>query len=447
MVGGLAALLVAVTSGAWATSAAPMSSSLASEVTASTIYTGIAQVEATAQTASATPVILFYGATGALLESVSGAAVQATAGRWSAIQPVVAIAPPGTTSAKLAFSGPARSAVAVKDESLTSAPAQLASDVEGPLHTAGNQIVQANGSPLILRGFDFYGLVDSATPALSQQVFIAAKEWGANLIRVSLVENYLVSGMCGYSSSYASDISQVVNWITSLGMVALLDLHLSAPVLCLTPGEQEMADDPGSLEFWNELASQYKANQLVAFDLFNEPHGISNQVWLNGGQATDFVTYQAVGMQELYDTVRATGAQNLTFISGNNWGNTLPGTLVSGSNIVYSVHAYTCPNSLPPDCTDATPYDPSTLLDPWAAPSSEIPVFVGEFGWPSPSNGAYMRNVIAFAQAHGWGWDAYAWTDPPSSYALIAQDPTSGPYEPSPTGMPALDALAGGDSG
>jgi len=149
-------------------------------------------------------------------------------------------------------------------------------------------------------------------------------------------------------------------------------------------------------------------------------------------------------MQQLYDAVRSTGATNLVVVSGNNWANDVPSTLVRGTNIVYAVHAYTCPQGTPPSCTTPSPYDPSGLLGPWVSFGAGHPVLVTEFGWPSPFDGTYDRAVVSFARAQGWGWSAFVWDGTTSSpWSLVASMPASGPFEPSPSGMPLLAALSG----
>jgi hypothetical protein len=203
-----------------------------------------------------------------------------------------------------------------------------------------------------------------------------------------------------------------------------------------------MANSPGATDFWSSVASRYANNPLVAFDLYNEPHDISDQVWLNGGLAFyGLLPYTVAGMQQLYSTVRATGSKNLVIATGNNWGNSLPSTLVSGTNIVYGIHVYTCPGDAPPNCSTSNPYDPSPMLQPWVARSANVPVLVSEFGWPANSNGIYNAAVIAFAKAHDWGWNVFAWTTI-EPWGLIATDPAGGPYEPTVSGMPVLSALA-----
>ena len=197
----------------------------------------------------------------------------------------------------------------------------VAPSVVGPLHTSGNQIVQANGQSIMLRGVVMPGLQISSTMSgtgASEQTVIEAKDWGANFVRVPLSEEYWLTSNCDYSPTYQATVDQVVNWITSLGMVALLDLHTNSVSSCETgtPSQHNMADEAQSPTFWSQVAARYgnpkspEYNPLVAFDLYNEPEGISQSIWLNGGETTDTytgVSYDAAGMQQLYNSVRAGG--------------------------------------------------------------------------------------------------------------------------------------------
>jgi hypothetical protein len=200
-----------------------------------------------------------------------------------------------------------------------------------------------------------------------------------------------------------------------------------------------MADSPSSVTFWKQVAARYKSNPLVAFDLYNEPHDISSSVWLKGGQVTENgTTFTAAGMQQLYNAVRSQGASNLVFASGNNWANTFP-PLLSGYNVVYAVHAYTCPTAPPPTCTTPNPYDPSSILGSWVSPSGSHPVMVTEFGWPDAGNGRYIASVVNYAESHGWGWNVFAWDGTSTGlFTLLAEVGPGAAYEPKPSGMSAI---------
>lgn len=421
-------------------------------VSAGGLYSAGAVVSSSGASIAVAEAEAFFDSSGHELDVVWGPGVTATSSVWVPAPTMYAIAPPSATYTAFGVlvnaSKPGQT-VLIESPFITVAPDHPAANVSGPLHTSGNQIVDSLGHSVLLRGVVLTGLEQSAyVPAVTEQAVLQAKDWGANLIRVPLGEQFWLSSNCDHAAGYASFVDQLVDWITSLGMVALLDLHTNTVGGCQAGATHDMADAAQAPEFWKQVAARYASNPLVAFDLYNEPHDISDAVWLNGGTVTDSSapaqSYQAAGMQQLYDAVRSSGAGNLVLVSGNNWATTLPTNLVHGTNIVYGVHAYTCSQAAPPLCANSDPLDPSQILGSWVAPSATVPVMVTEFGWPSQSDGTYASNVIAFAQSHDWGWAAFAW-DPSSeaAWSLVEQYTASGPYEPSPSGMPVLSALAG----
>jgi len=326
------------------------------------------------------------------------------------------------------------------------------SAIVGPLRVSGNAIVDANGHPVILRGLARAGL--NAKPYVENDShldaanFDAMKSWGANIVRIYLGQQFWLSNECEYVNYYPRKVDQVVDWITSRGMVALLDLNWNTRNSCLKSKGQKMADT-GSITFWHEVATRYKDNPLVAFDLYNEPHGITWSVWRDGGQIVDVdLTWTAAGMQQMYDAVRETGAQNLVFVSGNVWANMPPPSQyqLTGSNIVYATHWYTCPNDPPPTCTTSDPYNPAPpgkRLNAWLPLMTTHPVVITEFGWPDSNDGTYTKNVIDWAASHHAGWIAYHWGIGNGTRHLdfgLLRDWTT--WAPDPAGQPVKDALA-----
>lgn len=296
--------------------------------------------------------------------------------------------------------------------------------VRGPLSVHGNRIFDSAGKAIALRGvnstwFDVHskGLWDGSP--LADISIAGMKLWGANIVRVELNEAFWNSGECAFNAGYASQIDRVVQSVTSRGMVALIDLHVVTRTPCAQSGLWALPG-AGAVTFWKEVAARYKSNPLVAFDLFNEPHDVTAATWLNGGTVTSGgITYQAVGMQKLADTVRSTGASNLIFASGANWALNAPQAWIKGSNIVYAAHAYTCPQYGPPACSSKEPFNPAPRdgsgLSSWNFVASVAPVVVTEFGWPGFSlDGAFMRNVIAWAEDNAQGWIAFDWTAQPA---------------------------------
>ncbi len=99
--------------------------------------------------------------------------------------------------------------------------------------------------------------------------------------------------------------------------------------------------DTNSITFWSQVASIYKNDGRVLFELYNEPHDIPWTVWKSGGMTSG--GWIAAGMQQLYDAVRAAGADNLAVIGGLNFAYDLsgvPANRISGYNILYVTNPY-----------------------------------------------------------------------------------------------------------
>jgi hypothetical protein len=299
---------------------------------------------------------------------------------------------------------------------------------------------------------------------LDDHEFDQARAWGANVVRVTLNEDYW-NQQCPtswYDPGYRYRVDSIVDWVTSRGMVALLELTTNPRFVCDTQAQsrQRMPDYPGSVIFWGNVAARYKDNPLVAFGLYNEPHDVNEDVWSHGGTITEFpVTWAAAGMQQLYNAIRGVGAQNLVFASGLDWGARAPSVVLSGTNVAYSEHVYTCPNYPPPKCIQphtvgpfgllwvnspvANPYDPTPLMNSWDPLAGSQPVVISEFGWPSSDDGTYNANVISAAEARGRGWIAYAWNGTTTGTFNLLD--TVGPtvdYTPSPSGAPVKAGLS-----
>jgi hypothetical protein len=413
------------------------------------IYSGSVFALAGGKSRLVEPVLVFRSADGTPTASVWGQGTPDATSGWVKTVPVVGIAPKGSSYVELAilFFGVVQGEVHYLDAPLLTTTQSAASPVDGPLRTVGNQILDAKGHKVQLRGIQRYGLeADGYNPNFDQNDIAHAKQWGANFIRISLGEERWVAGSCGYDPSYVSKVDSIVRWVTQLRMVALLDLHFNTITPCSKPGLQKMADAPGATTFWRQVAERYGSNPLVAFDLYNEPHDIPDAIWRNGGPVNQGgVTFVAAGMQQLYDAVRGVGASNLVFVSGNQWATRFPGdALINGYNVVYAVHAYTCPQTPPPRCSSPDPYNAPQLLSSWVGPSATAPVVLTEFGWPDPKDGRYISNVINFADEHGWGWGVFAWDgNTGGQFDLLADVGPGANYEPSPAGMAVIAGLAG----
>jgi hypothetical protein len=405
---------------------------------------GSFSVRADARAGDVDAAVVFFDSRRHQLDAAFGQLLSPSTRGWSRAYDAIGVAPSGTAYAVLQFAVNASTssgATYYLDNASLDQYSSSSADVIGPLRTVGNRVVDARGHTVVLRGFTRSGLEGTAADPPTAEDIAHAKGWGANVIRLPLGEQFLLTSSCNYESGYLAEIDNAVDLVTRLGMVALLDLHTNSLTNCGSYGQQPMADYPGSISFWKELAGRYQHNPLVAFDLYNEPHDISDDVWRSGGSVTWHGTrFTAAGMQQMYDAVRSTGARNLVIVTGNGWGNRWPATApLPGYNIVYGAHAYTCQVSPPPDCANPAPYDPSQFFQWWVEPGASVPVAVTEFGWPDPSDGRYLTAVINFARAQGWGWTVYTWGDANwGPFSLLATAGRGRAYEPQPTGEAVL---------
>jgi hypothetical protein len=409
-------------------------------------YVGSAYARAAGGAAELRMVMRFIDRAGKVTDTEAGQLTSDTH-RWRLLPAVAAISPRTTAKVQLgvAFGSPAAGVQLVDDASIARTPGGHAR-VVGPLHTRGTQIIDGDGHPLILRGIQRFGLEGGNDNPLPTQAEIQQLSlWGANVVRLSLGEQKWLQSSCQYEPRYPQIVDRVVHWITSRGMVALLNLHFATAGMCIKPTLIPMADSPGSITFWQEVANRYKNNGLVAFDLFNEPY-VPQSVWLNGGTFVfDKRVIPAVGMQQLYDAVRATGAQNLVVISGLVYSSYAVTRFVEGTNIVYGPHVYTCPTVAPPYCNNQDPANPVPIISRWLDVGKRYPMMITEFGWPTTDSSAFNANVIHFAEVHHWSWSAFAWDGGTNGlFDLVqphkASDGTT--IEPNQSGMPLVAGFA-----
>lgn len=360
--------------------------------------------------------------------------------------PVVGLSPAGTAYVVFGLTmyqtqmGEVHYVDSVSLTSTTASPRAL----RAPFHTSGNGIYGADGVRVVFRGVHREGTQVGVRLFPSATEIAQTRVWGSNVVRVPLNEAEWLN-TCPSSptndSTYPGFVDSEVKAITSRGMLAILDLHWNVTGTCTAASQQAMADAAYAPRFWSVVAARYKTNPLVAFDLYNEPHDISDAVWLNGGTATyGGRSFKAAGMQQLYNAVRATGATNLVFASGNAWGARPAATRVKGTNLVNAIHAYPCGQGLTQACTATTSLDPTPTLNLWSTVATSSPVMVTEFGFPNRNSGTFIGNVIAAAKARGWGWSAFSWGSwADTQWRLVAS--TGQTYEPSPAGVPVLAGL------
>lgn len=156
-----------------------------------------------------------------------------------------------------------------------------------PLHTRGTKIVNAETSePVRLRGVNRSGLEYSApaypgslaTAGISEAEFDEIADWGANLVRIPFNQSWALR-TSGYDpEAYLAALDQVIAMAAERGAYTLLDLQwldAASPRGRLPSGGANFVPplpNLGSIELWRQLASRYRGEPAVLYDIFNEPH-------------------------------------------------------------------------------------------------------------------------------------------------------------------------------
>jgi hypothetical protein len=279
------------------------------------------------------------------------------------------------------------------------------------LHVVGDTLVDG-GKTVRLLGVDRSGTEYACLQGTSifdgpvdQTAVSAIVSWHANAVRVPLNEDCWlgINGVPAATSgtAYQTGIAQWVTLLRQNGLYVILDLHWNNGGSGQATGQQEMADADHAPAFWTGVASAFKGDLGVVFDLYNEPHDISWSCWLNGGcQANG---WNVAGMQQLLDAVRATGAENVVMAGGLSYAGDLSEWLANepsdpAGNLAASFHAYNFSNCSTSSCwtTDLLPV------------AEHVPLVTGELGENDCAHG-YIDGYMSWADGAGVSYLGWAW--------------------------------------
>ena len=317
-----------------------------------------------------------------------------------------------------------------------------------------NQLVDASGKQLRLLGVNIQGTESAcirnkgiSTSPLTASEAEEMASWGANAVRVPLNEDCWL-GINGAPARYSGGAyrAAIIEWVSELnahGIVAILDLHWSAPGQIRATEEWPMADADHSLQFWSDVASSFVSDKGVVFDLFNEPYlGLGHpsvadwECWQKGCEGSfpvcnsgdhiaggptrqcHSVVFRTAGMQQLLDSVRRTGARQPVMIGGLDWASDLctgrgPASTAEGClwlkyqptdpdhQLMASIHNYNFTSCNTLSCWNSN-------ISPLA---ENVPVVTGELG-ERDCSASYIDRYMSWADQHGISYLAWAWQSP-----------------------------------
>jgi endoglucanase len=342
---------------------------------------------------------------------------------------------------------------------------------------SGNHFVNGAGQTIQLRGVN----VSSSEYACAENfgyddgdyteaTAAAIAAWGANAVRIPLNEDcWLNTNLPGGDpyggAGYQQEIESFVSDLGAHGIYAILDLHWTAPGNQTALEQQPMPDMDHSPAFWTSVATAFKSNPTVVFDLFNEPYDPTDRRSGGDENASDAITwgcwesgtrpdpvgggapgipcdtqayddsgmptsrYEVAGMQTLLNAIRSAGATQPIMVGGLDYADDLGDTSdANGSGQGWMQHAPNDPlnqeaasfhNYQGKGCDNQACWESSVK-----AVAAHVPVITGEFAEDNylasgcnPNAGAstFDDRYMNWADSSGVSYLAWVWLvdDPP----------------------------------
>lgn len=303
------------------------------------------------------------------------------------------------------------------------------------IKVVGNRFVNAQGKTIRLTGVDRAmscngHLMDGPGDAAEVQTM---KSWGINAVRISTMMEDCWLGINNeppqYSGvNYRNAVINYVNLLNQNGIYAIVDLHLNDPGTYSYHAQQVMADEDHSLDYWTSVANTFKSDPAVIFEPYNEPHVSASDTnatdvwacWRDGCQANVLnhsyngpqtpLKWQLAGMQQLVNTIRATGAHNVVSLGGLAFSNSLRGILQKDSsgkpylpNDPQHQEAISFHNYQGWGCGVVSCWN-STVLPV----AQKMPVITTEFG-EKDCNSTFVLPWMQWADTNGVSYTAWVW--------------------------------------
>ncbi|MEV4054825.1 cellulase family glycosylhydrolase [Amycolatopsis sp. NPDC049688] len=287
------------------------------------------------------------------------------------------------------------------------------------LHVDGTRILEANGSPFVMRGVNHaYVWYPSQNRA-----FADIKSFGTNTVRV-----VLGSGQ-RWGPTPAAEVTGVIGQCKQNRLICVLEVHDTTGY-----GEQSGAatlDQAAS--YWISVASALQGQEnYVAINLGNEPFGNDQQVSATWATATG----------NAIKRLRAAGLQHLLLADAPMWGQDWQNIMRDNAatvfnadpqhNTVFSIHMYGV-------------YDTAAEINAYfdAFRTAGLPLVVGEFGGMHTDGNPDEDTIMAQAQARGLGYLGWSWSGNSSEVAYLDMTNNFDPASLTPWGDRFLNGANG----
>ncbi|MFH1500206.1 MAG: cellulase family glycosylhydrolase [Verrucomicrobiota bacterium] len=322
------------------------------------------------------------------------------------------------------------------------------------IKVVGNRLHDTSGREVWLQGVNVPSLEWSPKgDNVLRSTLVVIDDWKATGIRLPVKDIYWFGKSPEQEDggkAYRELVDAIIILAANRGVYVVLDLHHYR-----APKEEHIA-------FWTDAATRYRNHPAVLFDLLNEPHGISWDVWRDGGFVSErkagadednFLSdeekvkaklgFRSPGMQRMVEVVRATGARNVIVAGGLDYAYDLSGILkgyaltdtAEGNGIMYASHIYPWKRDWQGKMLDI---------------AAHHPILIGEVGadnrkqpWEKAENfvqpETWVPDMLGLIQKHRLNWTGWSFHPKAGPRMLLDWRYTPTPY----WGEPAKRALAG----
>lgn len=154
------------------------------------------------------------------------------------------------------------------------------------------------------------------------------KSLGCDVIRLPINLHAMTDGAPNYTLDplFLNFLDQVVDWAEELEMHLIIDNHTFDPVVETDPAIEDVL-----VKIWPQVAAHYSdRSEHIYYEVLNEPHGISNEVW-------------GTIQQKVIDAIRSEDMEHYIIVGGTNYNSytTLADLPVyDDDKIIYTFHFY-----------------------------------------------------------------------------------------------------------
>ncbi|KAJ3209058.1 hypothetical protein HDU82_001485 [Entophlyctis luteolus] len=236
----------------------------------------------------------------------------------------------------------------------------------------------------------------------------------SNLFRISFAWERVQPTLNGdLNAAYLASIDSAVQTATSLGAVAVLDLHNYAKYQGSEIGAGTVTA-ANLADVWTKLAQKYMGNNLVWFGLMNEPTGIDATTWFAAAQVA-------------ITAIRNAGATNVISVPGNcftgahSWvsgncdvtatSNAVAALTITdpGNNMVFEMHQYFDSDFSGTHAGCVNDFNQLTAATAWLRTNGKKG-FLGEFAGDSSTQcQSVIQGVLNYLNQNSDVWTAASW--------------------------------------